>query len=200
MSDDRTTKQQRPPRSNRFSAIYVWRGHKKGLMDRDFRAEQPVGVPDPLARTVLYGVPLLLGVVAYWLGAAIAAVDGLLAAAGVLASGLFMAFTQVAAWRDRYTERMVSREASEKPQRFALDETVPHILMATYACFLLLVVVVVGANFADEDGRLVGAFAASTIAICSYVLLMMMIVLPKLYSAYVVTHKVDADISGQSRS
>lgn len=36
-----------------------------------------------------------------------------------------------------------------KPQRNSLDETVAHILMATYGCFTLLLIVLVGGNFAD---------------------------------------------------
>lgn len=193
-----TEKKKTPPRSNRFTARYIWRGHLKGLKNRDFHTDTPVGVPDTLSRVVLYALPVIAGVVCFWSDATVAAVDGLLAAAGILASGLFMAFTQVASWRDRYTERLAKRESAERPQRYALDETVPHILMAAYACFVLALVVLVGANFADDQGRLVGVFSALTVVVGVYVLLLMMIIMPKLYGAYIAMHKVDADISGHS--
>jgi len=131
--------------------------------------------------------------------AVVVAVDGLLATAGILAAGLFMAFTQVAAWRDRYTERLELREASELPQRYSLDETVAHILMATYASLGLAVSVLVSANFANKEGALVGLGAALTIALGSYLFLLMLIILPKLYTAYAVTHSVSDDMSGLYR-
>lgn len=191
------SEQEQVPRSNRFSARHIWNAHFKGLKNRNFGGTA-VGVADVFARTVLYGAPVALAALAYWQGATIAAVDGLLAAAGVLAGGLFMAFTQVAAWRDRYTERWSRRETSEKPQRYSLDETVAHILMATYGCFALLVMVLVGANFANEDGDLVGVFSALVIAVGAYIVLLMLVILPKLYTAYAVTHELDDEMSGLS--
>jgi len=169
------------------------------LKNRDFRQTQPKGVADLFARAVLYGLPLILGVVALWRGATVAAVDGLLAAGGILAGALFMAFTQVAAWRDRYTERMAGRQASELPQRYSLDETVAHILMATYACFGLAVVALVGANFANKEDKLTGIWAALTIVDGTYVVLLMLIIIPKLYAGYAVTHEVDREMSGLSQ-
>lgn len=193
------SEQPRPPGSNRFSASHIWTAHMKGLKNRNFRSPQPRGAADLFARVVLYLVPVLLGAAAYLASAKVVAVDGLLAAAGVLAGGLFMAFTQVAAWRDRYTERQADRHASELPQRYSLDETVAHILMATYACLGLLVTVLVSANFADKHGHLVGIGAALVIAVGTYILLLMLIILPKLYTAYAVTHEVDQEMSGLSR-
>jgi hypothetical protein len=189
--------QEQVPRSNRFSARHIWNAHFKGLKNRNFGGTA-AGVADVFARAVLYGAPVALAALAYWRGATIAAVDGLLVAAGVLAGGLFMAFTQVAAWRDRYTERWSRRETSEKPQRYSLDETVAHILMATYGCFALLVIVLVGANFANDDGDLVGVFSALAIAVGAYIVLLMLIILPKLYTAYAVTHELDDEMSGLS--
>ncbi|WP_418063179.1 hypothetical protein [Pimelobacter simplex] len=186
------------PKSNRFSAAPIWNAHKKGLRNRSFKQAMK-SAPDLLARWTLYGVPVLLGGASWYFGATVAAIDGLLAAAGVLAGGLFMGFTQVAAWRDRYTERTDTHETAEKPQRYSLDETVAHILMATYGCFVLVVVVLVGANFANAKGELTGPFAAATVLVGSYVLLLMAIILPKLYAAYAVTHKVDREMSGLSR-
>lgn len=183
------------PRSNRFSAGHIWNAHKKGLRNRSFKAVI-VSAPDLFARWVLYAVPLLLAGVAWFFGATVAAVDGLLAAAGVLAGGLFMGFTQVAAWRDKYTDRADTHDVAERPQRYSLDETVAHILMATYGCFALVVIVVVGANFANDKGELTGVFAAATVLVGSYVLLLLAIVLPKLYGAYAVTHDLDDEMSG----
>lgn len=188
----------RPPGSNRFSAAAIWNAHIKGLRNRDFRAASLNSATDRLALGVLYGLPLVLGGVAYLLGAKLAGADGLLAAAGILAGALFMAFTQVAAWRDRYTERQKERHEAELVQRYSLDETVAHILMAAYGCFLLAVLVIVGANFTDAEDRIVGPMAGIVIVVGSYVLLLMLIIMPRLYAAYVVTHGVPRDLSGLS--
>lgn len=187
------------PKSNRFSARHIWNGHMKGLRNRDFnKADTPPSAADVFARIILYGVPVVLGALALWRGATVAAIDGLLAAAGLLAGALFMAFTQVAAWRDRYTERMDHWEDAERPQRYSLDEAVAHILMATYACFVLAVVTLVGANFTDKDGNLTGIFAALVVTIGTYLLLLLLIIVPKLYASYAVTHRVTKDMSGLS--
>lgn len=185
----------RVPRSNRFSAAHIWNAHQKGLRNRAFTSSM-ASAPDYLARWILYLVPFVLGGVAWYFEATVAAIDGLLAAAGVLAGGLFMGFTQVASWRAQYTERAESHHSSERPQRYSLDETVAHILMATYGCFLLVVVVLVGANFANRAGELTGFFAAATVTVGTYVLLLIAMVLPKLYTAYAVTHDVDDEMSG----
>jgi hypothetical protein len=191
--------QDRVPVSNRFSARHIWNAHLKGLRNRNFnRPDMSPSAADILARAVLYLVPIKLGVLAHFWGATIAAVDGLLAAAGLLAGGLFMAFTQVAAWRDRYTDRMDRFEDAERPQRYSLDEAVAHILMATYGCFALVVITLVGANFSDKQGHLTGLFSALDIGVGSYILLLMLIILPKLYTSYAVTHRVGKDMSGLS--
>lgn len=187
------------PRTNRFSATPIWRAHLKGLRNRNFRTSDRSGSTDVLTLVALYGLPVGLGAVAYLLGGNITGTDGLLAAAGILAGALFMAFTQVAAWRDRYTARIRDAAASELPQRYSLDETVAHILMATYACLVLATVVLVGANFADDQERVGGVIAAMIIAMGAYVLLLMFIILPKLYAAYAITHEVDSEMSGLSR-
>lgn len=187
-------------KENRFSAASIWRAHLKGLRNRNFRKAEPgLGIVDVLARGVLYGLPLGLAVAGYFVGAKVVAVDGLLAAAGILAGALFMAFTQVASWRERYTERQRERYASELPQRYSLDETVAHVLIATYASLALVVVVLVSANYANKAGDLVGVGAALTIALGSYVVLLLLIILPKLYAAYAVTHEVAPEMSGLSR-
>lgn len=188
-----------PPTSNRFSATSIWLAHVKGLRNRDFESENLNSAADIFALSVLYGLPLTLSVVGYVLGAKITGADGLLAAAGILAGALFMAFTQIAAWRDRYTERQKERHESELVQRYSLDETVAHVLMAAYACLLMTVLVIVGANFTDAEERMTGLAAASVIAVGTYVVLILLIIIPRLYSAYAVTHKVPSDLSGLSR-
>lgn len=190
--------QSKVPWTNRFSPKHIWNGHLKGLKNRDFRAVPPTGVPDLFARILLYGLPTVGAAAALWFGGTVAAIDGLLAAAGVLGGGLFMAFTQVASWREQYTQRLAERPEAERPQRYSLDETVAHILMATYGCFAVVAVIVVGANFADGQERLTGIWAALAIFFGTYVLLLIGLILPKLYSAYAVTHNVDSEMSGLS--
>lgn len=73
-----------------------------------------------------------------------------------------MAFTQLSAWRERYTSRQIEREVSAHAQRYSLDEAVDHVLIATNASLGLVVVVLVSANFANNDGELAGVGAAPT--------------------------------------
>lgn len=185
--------------TDRFNPTDIVVAHLKGLKNRRYTTARPVGVADRAARFALYGLPIVAGVVTLVLGGTVAGPEGILAGIAVLTGAFFMAFTQVATWRERFTERRHEREAAEVNQRDSLDEAVAHLLMAMYASLLLVVVLVVGTNFADDDGNLVGVFAGLTVAIGFYIVLLMMIILPKLYTAYASINEVDDEMSGLHR-
>lgn len=183
----------------RFNPSPIWNAHLKGLMNRKYTTERPVGVPDAAARALLYVAPLVAGVVMFFFDGKVAGTDGLLAAAGIFTGALFMAFTQVASWRQMLSDRRHEREVAEVAQRDSLDEAVAHLLMAMYASVALAVVIVSGRNFADAEGRLTSGWAAATAALGVYTALLLLIVMPKLYSAYVEINEVDDEMSGLSR-
>jgi len=185
--------------TDRFNPTDIVVAHLKGLKNRRYTTVRPVGLADRAARYVLYGLPVVAGVAMVLLGGTVAGPEGILAGIAVLTGALFMAFTQVATWRERFTERRHVREAAEVNQRDSLDEAVAHLLMAMYASLLLVVVLVVGANFTDKDGNLIGAFAGVTAAIGLYIVLLLMIILPKLYTAYASINEVDDEMSGLYR-
>ena len=185
--------------TDRFTPSRIWNAHIKGLKNRVYTSARPIGTSDRIARAALYGLPLAAAVTMIVGGGTVAGGDGILAAAGIFAGAFFMGFTQVATWRERFTERREGREQSEVHQRDSLDESVAHLLMAIYASIGLAVVLVVGQNFADEKDRLTGAWAAASAGLGLYLVLLVMIVLPKLYTAYAGINKVDDEMSGLHR-
>lgn len=184
--------------TDRFSPADIFLAHLKGLKNRNYTTARPVGVADISARVALYAIPVAAGVAMYWFDGIIASGDGILAAAGILTGAFFMGFTQVVVWRERFTERRSTHEQSEVHQRDSLDEAIAHILMAMYASMLLIVAVIVSQNLADKDGNLVGVPAAAIVTLGAYVLLIVAIILPKLYTAYASINDLDDEMSGLS--
>jgi hypothetical protein len=185
--------------TDRFNPSDIIVAHLKGLRNRRYDRARPLGVADRTARVLLYVLPLAgAAAMIIWDGV-LAGPDGLLAAAGVLTGAFFMGFSQVAGWRERFTERRNAREASEVHQRDSLDEVIAHLLMAIYATAALLVDVVVGLNLADDKGNLTGIPAAIAVAIGMYIILLLLVILPKLYTAYAGINQLDDEVSGLSR-
>ena len=185
--------------TDRFTPSRIWNAHIKGLKNRVYTSARPIGRPDKVARIALYALPVVAAVAMVAFDGTVAGGEGILAAAGIFSGAFFMGFTQVATWRERFTERRDQRDQSEVHQRDSLDESVAHLLMAIYASIGLAVVLVVGQNFADEKDRLTGVWAAISAGLGLYLVLLIMIVLPKLYTAYAGINEVDDEMSGLHR-
>lgn len=185
--------------TDRFSPADIFNGHRKGLRNRRYTTARPSGRPDVIAIALLYGVPVLGVIASYWRHLTIAEPNAMLTAFGILVGALLMAFTQIAAWRDRFTQRLETHRVTEVHQRDSLDEAVAHVLMALYGSIGLFALTVIGMNFLDDKNRLHGGWAAFSIGLGAYVFLLMLLIAPKLYTAYAVVNQVDDEMSGLVR-
>ncbi|MFJ3136786.1 hypothetical protein ACIPK5_12805 [Streptomyces sp. NPDC086843] len=93
---------------------------------------------------------------------------------------------------------MGSSEASRyEVEKGMLDETAAHLLTGSLLCALDAASLVIGMNVSvTRAGHLYGFWAALAAAISSYVLIIFVLLVPRLYSAYVEMNDVHPDLNG----
>lgn len=169
----------------RLDPRFVWRGHLKGLT----RHPAP-DRPDLVARVVLYGGPLVVFITSAALGAKLRQPTGLMAGSALLAGTLLAAFGQLATMRSRLTDRPGVRQVALD----ALDETVAHVLMAVYAA--IVTAAVLGVATAFSAGAVTGWGASAALATGSWLLALVLLIVPRLYQAYTYAFAVRDEMSG----
>ncbi len=176
--------------TDRFNLSPVFRGQWKSLSQGSGEGARP----DWVARAAVFGVPLVAGVtggVARW---QLASPGVLLTAVALLAGTSLAVFAQLSTLRLKLTEWRTSRGSqADDVDKEALDESVAHLLAATMVCLIDVVVLVVGIMATPTpDHPEPGAAGpplplwASTVAITlsAYIALVMVMLIPRLYSAY----------------
>jgi hypothetical protein len=174
----------------------VFRAHWKGL---SFYRDDVIRA-DVVTRSVLVVAPITVGVGMWWLNGRLLAPTAILAGLALLAGGLVAAFGQLSTLRLRLTERMSDESDGQRTDRDFLDETAAHLLAAAYGAAVTAAVLVAGMNFAlDTDGALVGPWAAVATAMASWVVLVFLIAIPRMYEAYAGLNKVRDALNGTHR-
>jgi hypothetical protein len=183
--------------SSRLFPTELLRGHWKGLSD--YRGRNPVA--DKATRTVVVVVPLVAGACLWIFGGSLAAPGSLLAGVALLAGGFLAAFGQISNLRLRLTDRASENQVVQQVDRDSLDETAAHLLVASFASALTALVLVLGMNFGADPktGSLGGPFGAVAVALATYVLIVFVIAVPRLYTAYVNINSVREELSGTHR-
>lgn len=186
--------------ANKFVIDTVWRAHLKGLKNRDYTKEEPIGEPDRVSRAILYATPALVAGLFLGFGWKVSAPEALLAGFALLAGAFLAVFAPLAAWRDRLTDRASVDRITGLPVRDFLDAAVAHTCLAALVSALSAAVLVVGMNFADPDGSLTCGWAAAAAAAGIYLLLLLTLIVKALYAAYAQINNVRADLSGLHRN
>jgi hypothetical protein len=168
----------------RLSPTAVWRAHLRGL------TKHPTGRPDVFARTAVYGLPVLVAVLAYVLEARLRQAGVLLAGASLLAGTLLASFGQLATLRGKISERIEVRRVALD----ALDETTAHVLVAVYAAILLAATL--GTATSLTAGAVYGLAAALALGLGAWLLLLVLLIVPRLYQAYTYAFDVSPELDG----
>ncbi|MEC4573641.1 hypothetical protein [Streptomyces virginiae] len=181
---------------DRFNVMPVFRGHWKGLTDGRYSTRRA----DVAARLSLL-IPACVFVLMALRGGRLAAPAALIAGVSLLAGGMLSAFTHLSTLRLKITEWDNAGGASRfEVEKGMLDETAAHLLTASLLCALDAATLVIGMNFGvTSTGQLSGFWAALAAALSSYVLLVFIFVIPRLYSAYVEINNVAPDLNGFDR-
>lgn len=177
---------------SRFEIAPLIRGHWKGLTNGVENV-----TPDWTGRTILVGVPIVLGILAKSLDWQIAAPTALLAGMSLLAGALLTSFTHLSVLRMKVSDWTEHESDSRAAERAMLDETAAHLLLAALASVITAVVLVIGLNFREGEPEVVtGLWAAVGLALSSWVVLLFIVCLPRLYSAYVQINDVSDKLNG----
>lgn len=149
---------------------------------------------------ILALLPLALFAYMLFSGGRLAAPTPILTAVSLMAGGMLSAFTHLSTLRLKITEWLDSPHAEAdrfRDEREMLDESAAHLLAGSVSCVITAATLVLGMNLAtDGKGALVGFWAASASAASSYVGLMFIMTVPRLYSAYVRINSVSSKLSG----
>lgn len=177
---------------SQFSLATLIRGHFKSLRDRRY---SPSRFSWPTV-AVLYGLPIAVGVAFHFYpGAMLKAPAVILTALALLAGAFLTSFTFISSLRMKLTERQADNEDTELPDRNLTDEAATHLLMGAFSSIATAVILVVCINFRSAD-CLNGIPAAIMSCLCTWVALMLLIAVPRLYDAYLVVNKVPDAMSG----
>ena len=77
-----------------------------------------------------------------------------------------------------------------------MDEAVSHILVAIYLCLVNLIVLLVALNVGSSQAS--RGTTSAVVFFSVYLVMVLLMVLPKLYAVYVVENDVEDDLSGLS--
>ncbi|MFF7980197.1 hypothetical protein ACFZDK_13855 [Streptomyces sp. NPDC007901] len=152
-------------------------------------------------RALMLVLPVGIGVVMFSRGGELAAPAPLLTGVSLLAGGMLSAFTHLSTLRLKITD-INANESSDRfeAERGMLDETAAHLLTGSLFCALNAAVLVLGMNVSvSAKGHLTGVLAAMATGISSYIILLFVIVLPRLYFAYVEMNNVSVALNGFDR-
>ncbi|WP_434769959.1 hypothetical protein [Curtobacterium flaccumfaciens] len=176
----------------RFSFLSLIRGHFKALRDRD-RPSRRIAWGVIIA---LYGLPIAIGVASsVTQNARLESPATILTALALLAGAFLTSFTHMSTLRGKLSDRQGDHEDTERPDRNMIDEAATHLLMGAFASISTVILIVVAMN-AQHGDVLLGWAAALIIGACSWVALLLLISLPRLYNAYVEVNRVPNELSG----
>lgn len=142
------------------------------------------GKPDYGARILLFGVPIVMGVISYFLKWRLTDPGSLLAASGLLAGILFAAFTHLAALR----ERMESKPAFvvDEIARKHFRETAAHLMAGSLAAAVESLILVAASGMRPTpDAKVDRISSALVIGLGAYLFLVFVVSVRRMYSAYI---------------
>jgi hypothetical protein len=194
----------------RFDLRPIFRGHWRGLTDGRTRNDKP----DWASRLVLLSAFCLLPV-GYVLDWKLGAPGPLLAGVALLAGALIGSFGTMTTLRLKIAELGGPDDEGLEPERDLLDESVSHVLLAALVAATDAVALVIGTNTAatapivgvtkaaaaasTAPGTVTGFWASAAIALSAYLFLIFVMLLPRLYAAYVQLNNVRDGLNGQNR-
>ena len=172
----------------------ILRGHWYGLTDGRTTTDEP----DWPTRILLLAT-LLLVPIGVWRDFQLAAPGPLLAGVALLAGALIGSFGTMTTLRLKLADLADVDDDALAPERDLLDESVSHILVAALVAALNAATLVIGTNLTEVNHPVTGFWAALAIALSAYLALLFVLILPRLYSAYVQINNVRPGLNGQHR-
>jgi hypothetical protein len=180
---------------SRLSVAPIIRGHWKGLTN----GVGNTAVADWTARIAFTIIPLGVATLTVSLQWCMAQPGPLLSGVSLLAGALLGAFAQLSSLRLKITEWSTGEPRKWEVERELIDETAAHILFAAMLCATDAALLVVAMNVTPPNMPVEPGWSAPILGIASYIFLMFIVCLPRLYSAYVQINSVSDKLSGFTR-
>lgn len=187
----------------RLSPLPIIRGHWKGLSQRDYGSpeEPPTVTPDRVAQVLTIGVPLATAITILAVppvkGIDIGVAVGLgLAWSALTSAGLLGAFTLLAGWRARLSDRQAGAsylEVRQRPLLALVDEAVAHVMVGVIDALMVAVFTVAAALAGHPLTRPLMAVAAAAAA---HTVFLFGLMVTRLYSAYTQVEHVRDEVNG----
>jgi hypothetical protein len=186
---------------SRLLPTAIFRAHWKALSD--YRRVPPR--PDWGSRIAVVGLPLVTTAAMVRFHGELRSPEAYLAALAIFAGGLLAAFTHLSGVRDRLEQRAGAWGDAEKIDRDAIDESAAHLLVASYMAGVAAALLVLGLNVAPAPippatevvvGGWIGALATGAM---THVLILFLVAIPRLYSAYTTAFTVSDALNGYHR-
>ena len=174
----------------RFLPIELVKAHWTSIEDRTAGNSAPAR-PDRPVHVVLILVPTVAAIAAGLTGLEVKAPAAILSALSLFSAGLLAAFAQIASIRSRYRVPDSAYDP-DRPVRDMLDEAVAQVLMAALVSVTTALVVVIGMNVpgGSEKGLVTWASCIVTF-LGTYLTLLFLMVIRKLWGAYQVANELD---------
>lgn len=175
----------------RMSVMPVLRAHARSLANGTD--------PDWITRAVMWGTPIGVGITAYVCELRFGAPTALLAGVALLMGGFLSTAGVLSTLRLKLTDRDESHSAAEAAER-NLDEAVPHVLTAALGCVTSATLIIVAMNFPVTDtGAINRGFTCVIAASLTFVAVLFVATIVRLYAAYVQVNNVPTRLNGFTR-
>ncbi|QRY61510.1 hypothetical protein JVX90_13920 [Gordonia sp. PDNC005] len=182
--------------TDRFNLRPLFAGHWKTL-SIDQHDEEESTKPDWLARIGLLLPAVTVGLVMWCNEGRLANPGAILAGASLMSGTLLAVFAQIASLRLKLADRFERGYKGADADKDALDESVSHILFAALLTFVSAAVITIALSMAPPESRAITGFPAALAgALLSYVLLLILMLLPRLLYAYNRVNKVRSQLNG----
>lgn len=187
---------------SRINVVPLIRGHVLTLSNKNKTGT----TPDYVMRLGLPGVAVAVGICAWQFAWNLPSASALLAGVALLGGASLSSFAYMSSLRLRLTDR--PDDLWLNVERDSLDEGVTHILLVILLSILDAVLIVIGTNaspLVTKQGAAVpGTIGASVwaylaLAVAAYIALLFLVLVPRLYSAYVEMNHVRDELNGHRR-
>jgi len=152
---------------------------------------------DTAAAITFWVIPIAAGALALAWGWKLAAPSALLTGVALLMGGLLSTAGVLSTLRLKLTDRSESHSDAIESER-NLDEAVPHVLTAALASLVAAVLLVIGMNVpSDAPSPALGTgWTAPIVTVLTFIALLFVATIIRLYAAYVQVNRVSRDLNG----
>lgn len=183
---------------DRLNPAPIFRGHWKSLSSENAHGQT---IPDWPTRIAILGLPALVVGLSWWKSWQLGSPAALLTGITLLFSGSLALFAQVSTLRLKLTDSYEDDDRGVQVDRDSLDEGTAHLLAAAVLCAVevgLLVGAITTTPAEDSSVVVTGWIVPTILGLLTYIGLLFLMLIPRLYNSYVTVNAVRSELNGFS--